>query len=204
MVIGLLAWVLLFSPALSLRTVDVHGTSVLTTDQVLRQAEAPVGLPMVRVSERAIGERVAQLPAVGEVTVRRRPLHKVEILVTERVAVFSIGAGERAILVDDEGALFEGPRPDGLPVGEGPLGDPGLLAGAARVVAALPPDLRPRVERVNFSSREAIAVDLSQDVTIFFGSAEQAGLKGEVALALIRGTRAKHIDVSAPTRPSTR
>lgn len=203
-VVGVLSWLLLFSSVLALRVVDVRGTAVLTPEQVLHQAEAPIGLPLARVSERAIGERVARLPAVDEVTVRRRPLDKLEILVTERVPVFGVGAGERVTLVDVEGAAFEGPRPDGLPMGEGPLGDPVLLAGASGVVTALPADLRPRVERVSFTSREAITVHLSDDVTVFFGSAEQAALKGDVALALIRGTGARHIDVSAPTRPSTR
>lgn len=202
--VGVLSWLLLFSSVFALRVVDVRGTSVLTPEQVLHRAEAPMGLPLARVSERAIGERVAGLPAVDEVTVRRRPLDKLEILVSEREPVFGVGAGERVTLVDGEGAAFEGPRPDGLPKGEGPLGDPALLAGAAGVVEALPPDLRARAELVSFPSREAITVHLGEDVTVFFGSAEQAALKGEVALALIRGTRAQHIDVSAPTRPSTR
>lgn len=202
--IGVLAWLVLFSSVFAVRTVEVQGAALLSSQEVLDQAEAPLGVPLARVSERKIAERVAQLPAVAQVTVRRKLPGTVLILLTERVPVFAIGNGGQAVLVDAAGATFSGPRGEGLPTGEGSLSDPALLAGAAAVVNALPPDVRIRAATVKFTSRDAITVTLSDGVEVFFGSAEQAQLKGEVALALLRGTSAKRIDVSAPTRPVTR
>lgn len=202
--VGVLVWLVFFSSVLALRAVVVQGTSMLTEDEVLAQAQAPEGVPLARVSERDIAVRVAQLPAVDEVTVRRAWPTTLEIRVTERVPVFGLGTGQEVSLVDAEGAIFRGPPPQGLLEGSGPTDDPAVLAGAAAVVQALPQDLRVRAEQVTFTSVDAISVELSDNVEIFFGSADQAELKGEVALALVRGTNAKHIDVSAPTRPSTR
>ncbi|WP_432559198.1 cell division protein FtsQ/DivIB [Granulicoccus sp. GXG6511] len=203
-VTGVLVWLFAFSSVFVLRDVTVEGTAVLTPEEVLDRAEAPVGLPLARVDERAVGERVAQLPAVREVNVRRNWPNTLDIRVTERAPVFAVGSGDSVLLVDEAGAVFPGPHTADVPEGDGPIEDPRLLSEVATVVQALPPDLRARAERVSFSSHDSISVHLSEEIEVFFGSAEQAELKGEVALALIRGTQAKHIDVSAPTRPSTR
>ncbi|HHV22615.1 MAG TPA: FtsQ-type POTRA domain-containing protein [Propionibacterium sp.] len=202
--VGVLVWLFGFSSVFALKVVNVHGTSVLTPDEVLNRAEAPIGLPLARVDERAVGERVAGIAAVDEVTVSRRLPDKLEISVTERVPVFAVGNGDQVMLVDHVGAVFPGPRSDDLLAGEGPMGDPELLAEAATVVKALPPDLRARAQRVVFTTSDSITVHLDDDVEVFFGSAEEAEFKAQVAWALTRGTLDKHIDVSAPTRPSTR
>lgn len=201
---GVLVWLVFFSSVLVLKTVMVTGTAILAEDEVLHRAEAPIGVPLARVDERAVGERVAQLAAVDQVTVRRHWPDKLEIRVAERTPVFGVGNGERPMLVDAAGAVFPGPKPEGLLLADGPLDNPRLLADTATVVNALPLDLRVRAQRVSFSSTDAITVQLDDDIEVFFGSAEQAELKAQVALALTRGTAAKHIDVSAPTHPSTR
>lgn len=202
--VGALVWLVLFSSVFALRTVEVQGTSLLTVEDVLRQADAPLGVPLARVSEREIAQRVAELPAVDRVTVRRKMPDRLQILVAERVPVFAVGTGAEVTLVDASGATFLGPRNDQLLTGNGSLSDPTLLAGVADVVKALPPDLRNRAERVTFASRDAITVQLTDGVEIFFGSAEQAQLKAEVALALVRNAPSKRINVSAPTHPTTR
>ncbi|MDO5500151.1 MAG: FtsQ-type POTRA domain-containing protein [Propionibacteriaceae bacterium] len=203
-VAGLATWVVFFSSALVLRSVHVEGTAILTQDEVLAQAQAPEGRPLARVNEREIAERVAKLPAVREVTVRRAWPRSLEIRVSERVPVFVIGEGDPVTLVDSAGATFRGPLPEGVPQGEGPTGDPALLADVARVVTALPDDLRAVTQQVTFTSPDAITIQIADDREIFFGSADRADLKAEVAHSLVRGTNATHIDVSAPTRPSTR
>lgn len=201
---GALAWLVFFSSVLAVRDVEVRGTALLAPEAVSTAAEVPLGRPMARVDERGIAERVATLPAVDRVNVRRSWPSTVTITVTERVPVFAIGQGERATLVDASGAVFVGPRPDGLLDGLGAHDDPRTLAAAASVVAALPVELREQAELVRFVSRDAITIHLKGEREIFFGSAEEAGLKSQVALALVRSTTAKHIDVSAPARPSTR
>ncbi|WP_425309750.1 FtsQ-type POTRA domain-containing protein [Ammonicoccus fulvus] len=204
LIAGALAWLVFFSSVLAVRTVEVRGTAVLTPEAVSTVAEVPLGRPMARLDERGIAERVTTLPAVDRVNVRRAWPSTVVVTVTERVPVFAIGQGDRATLVDASGAVFVGPRPDGLIEGLGALDDPRTLTAAAAVVAALPIELREQAELVRFTSRDAITIHLRGEREIFFGSAEEAGLKAQVALALVRSTAAKHIDVSAPARPSTR
>ncbi len=203
-VVGALAWLVFFSSVLAIRTVEVRGTALLTPEAVSTVAEVPLGRPMARLDEREIAERVTTLPPVDRVNVRRAWPSTVVITVTERTPVFALGQGERATLVDATGAVFVGPRPDGLLEGLGPLDDPRTLTAAATVVAGLPIELREQAELVRFTSRDAITIHLQGEREIFFGSAEQIDLKTRVALALVRSTAAKHIDVSAPARPSTR
>lgn len=203
--VSLLVIVLLsLSPAFTLRDVRVLGTRILDPDMVIETAAAPLGTPLIRVSEREVAERVAALPAVGRVTVQRRWPDRLDIAVTERTAVFGLGQGATAVLVDPVGATFPGPMPEGLIQGEGPVSDSAALAAAAQVVRALPPELHGDVDTLSFRSRDAVSIALTGQRQVFFGSSEDSELKGQVALSLIRGTRADRIDVSAPSRPTTR
>ena len=207
--VGVVVWIVFFSSLLVLSTVQVDGVEVLSEEEVAQQAAAPLGLPLARVAERPIAERVAEITAVDEVTVRRRWPDTLQIEVTERVPVFclgdrGVGDSVAVTLVDIDGAHFPGPCRAGLPAGEGPLGNPLLLAEAATVLVHLPPELADRVVLIEFPSRESLNVQLDDEVEVFFGSAEEAELKGEVALALINATDAERVDVSAPSRPTAR
>lgn len=202
-VIGI-SWLVFFSPLLVVRNVTVQGTAILVGDDVKDIADVPFGIPLARVDERAAGERVAALPAVDRVTVIRRWPSTVNIRVTERRPLVHIGAGPEAVLVDPHGATFKATPPDGVLEGRGATDDTRLLAGVASVVEALPPELREAAVLIEFPSADAVTVRLTEDRMVFFGSAEDARIKGEVALALFHGTHADHIDVSAPSRPSTR
>lgn len=199
----LLLWLLLLSPVFALKDVRVEGTNAITPEQVIDAAAAPIGTPLPRVNVRQVAERVAGLPAVAEVNVRRSWPSALEVRVSERVPVFGLG-DDNLLLVDRVGATFRGPAPDDLIEGKGSSADPAVLAAAAGVVEALPTDLRDQTVLVTFESRDGITIELEDEREIFFGSSDQAQHKGEVALALVRGTRANHIDVSAPGRPSTR
>lgn len=202
-VVGI-SWAVFFSPLLVVRNVTVEGTSILSVDEVKDKAAVPFGRPLARISERAVGQRVADLPAVDRVTVNRRWPSTVNIRVTERRPLFHIGGGPEAVLVDSAGAIFRASPPDEVLEGRGPTDDPRLLTSVASVVEALPPELRDAADLIEFTSADAITLRLAGDRVIFFGSADQARMKGEVALALFQGTHAGQIDVSAPGRPSTR
>lgn len=199
-----LGWVVLFSPVFALKTVAIEGTTLLPVEEVETAAAAPIGLPLARVSERQVAERVAALPAVAEVKVTRTWPSTLRIAVTERRPVLRVGDGDNVMVVDREGAVFRAHPPAGLLEGRGPIEDSRLLAGVAALVESLPPELHNRSVLVEFRSANAIMLRLDDDREIFFGSADQAEIKGQVALALVRGTNAQHIDVSAPSRPSTR
>lgn len=204
LVLALVLWLLSLFVGPTLQHVRVSGTQLLSPEEVTTVAAAPIGTPLARVSEQEVGERVAALPAVDRVNVRRSWPSTLDIRVTERVPVFGVGDGGAVLLVDRVGASFRGTPPDGLLAGEGPTADPAVLASAAVIVEALPEDLRNTAQKVTFQSKDSVTVQLDGGREVFFGSADEAPLKAEVALALVRGTTADHIDVSSPSRPSTR
>lgn len=199
-----LIWLVFFSPWLVLRTVTVQGVALVSVEAVESAAQAPLGTPLARVSERAVAERVAGLPEVERVTVSRRWPTTLAIRVSERQPVLFSGSEPNTVLIDQAGAIFPGAPPEGVLEARGPLDDAGLLSGVASLVQAFPAELKESAVLVEYTSADAITVRTADDREIFFGSADLPDAKAEVALALVRGTRADHIDVSAPSRPSTR
>lgn len=205
-------WLIGFSSVFALREVTVTGVHSLGEDRVRSVADAPLGQPLARVSEREIAERVATLPQVAEVTVGRRPPNGIEIAITERTPVFAVAQGEQWWLVDASGVPYEQvtERPDDLLPAKAPL-DHQLLAQMAQVVTTLDPALREQTVGVAAQSRDSIVLtvadsgDAEGGKQVIFGSADELPLKNQVALALLGSVPdATVYDVSAPAYPSTR
>lgn len=200
-VLAVLVGVVGISPLFALREVRVEGTGILTTEQVVEVAEAPMGRPLVRVSEREIAERVAVLPPAAEVHVSRGLPDVVTIQVVEREPVFVLDAPSGPTLVDAEGFAFAEARDAaGLVTATAPA-DPETLRGIAAVLRETG-DLR--VDRVEAHSPDSITLFLPEDRRVVVGSGEDAALKMKVARALLDATDARFIDVTAPGNPSTR
>ncbi|GAB3697703.1 cell division protein FtsQ/DivIB [Mariniluteicoccus flavus] len=198
-------WAVFFSSLLALRTVAVTGTTIVSDEEVQRVAAAPVGRPLARVAERPVAERVATLPQVQSVTVRRHWPHTLDVAVKERTPAFALARGDRWLLVDATGVAFleVAQRPEGFLPATAPDNDPSLLRGLAAVTAGLPPELRTQVETVEAKSADTITLKL-KGREVVFGSADQVEVKAKVALALLASTKAAWIDVSAPGHPATR
>lgn len=206
LVLGATGWLVWFSPVLALKQVSVTGTSLLTTDEVTRQAAAPIGRPLVRVAEQPIADRVAQLPQVESVHVQRRWPSGLAIEVTERRPAYAIAREGRWLLVDGSGTGFVSlaERPEKLIEVRTPISDPATLALLAKVTGSLPEDIQEQLDHVEAPRPDAIKLVLREEREIFFGSGADAELKIQVAGALLRATKAKWIDVSAPGHPATR
>ncbi|OYN93073.1 cell division protein FtsQ [Propionibacteriaceae bacterium ES.041] len=199
-------WLVLLSPVLALKQVVVSGTSLLTAEEVTATAAAPMGRPLARVAEQPIADRVATLPQVQQVRVVRSWPTSLKIEVTERQPAFVINRGGRWLLVDEEGIAFVSltERPEKLIEVRTELVQPEALRQVAQVTGAMPEDLAGQVERVEVPGPDSIKVGLRGGREIFYGSGADAELKGQVAGALVRATKAKWIDVSAPGHPATR
>jgi cell division protein FtsQ len=202
-----LTWVIGFSPVFAASDVVVVGVEQSTADEIQAAAEVPLGRPLVRVDTQAIVERVAALPLIAEAQVSRHASGTVEIQVIERHAVYGQveGAGQ-VRLVDGSGRAYleVAVLPGGLlPV---TLTQPTdrVRADVATIVEALPAGLRPQVTGLHATSVDHIELSLASGATLFWGSADQSPLKGEVATALVAGVAASYYDVSAPSHPATR
>lgn len=197
------AWLVMFSNVFVVRHVEVSGTSLLTVDQVVSAAAIDPATQIVRLDANSVADRIRQLPQVAGVEVRRVPFDRVQILVTERVAVAVVASGGGYQLVDATGTPFveAAARPDALPLlpsRTDSVGDATALA----VAAALSSDVRAQVDTITASTRDDATLTLRSGATVRWGSAERSELKSTVLLALLP-TGAETYDVTAPEVPTT-
>lgn len=201
-VLVLVAAILAFTPVFALREVRIEGANTVTPDEVTAAARPPQGRPLLLVSERDIAERVAALPPVAEVRVRRVLPDRVAITITERQPAFVLDRAGPLALVDATGFAYAavGQPPAGLVRAQAPA-DPATLRAIAAVLAVTG-DLR--VDHVEAHSSDSITLFLPEDRRVIMGSGEQAEQKVAVARTLLDSTDATFIDVTAPDHPSTR
>ena len=199
-------WVVWFSQVLAVKAVDVHGTRLLTTDQVRRVAAVPEDVPLARVDLVGTLARVEALAEVSSADVSRSWPDTVRIQVVERVSVAVVDLGGRMRGMDQEGVVFQEFKsvPADLPrVQTSGTPSPEALREAAGVVGALPAGLASRVEHVEVASVDQISLVLRDGRQVVWGSAEDGDLKARVLEALLE-QKARVYDVSVPTSPVTR
>ena len=96
----------LWTPLLDVDAVRVTGAERSGAEAVRERAGVAHGDRLVSVDVGSVGARVAALPWVGAVEVRRSVDGTVSIEVTERAPVAVVGSGGAAALVDREGRLL--------------------------------------------------------------------------------------------------
>jgi cell division protein FtsQ len=203
--VGIGAAVVWFTPVVAVREVRVTGASLVSVDDVRAAAAVPVGRSLARVDVHAVHERVAALPPVGRVEVRRELPGTVVISVTERTpaAVVEQSAAEPGLwLIDASGVVYRKAesRPAGLALLRIPApskADPTTRA-ALTVLRALPPELLTPMAVLAADAPARIRLELTDGRTIVWGDATENAEKVRVALVLI-GRPGRTIDVSAPS-----
>ncbi|MEV0426739.1 FtsQ-type POTRA domain-containing protein [Micromonospora sp. NPDC050495] len=198
---GLVAWTVLGTGLFGVREVRVVGAHLVTPVEVRDAAAVPDAAPLARVDLSATARRVRALAPVERVTVQRDWPGTLVIRVVERTPVAVVPKGERFVVLDRAGVVFQDlPRaPAGLPVirvGAPAPDDPGTRAGLA-VLAALSPKLRAELVSVDVAGLARITLRLRGDRTVFWGDATRGADKSTVATALL-GRKVDTIDVSAP------
>lgn len=199
-------WLVGFSSVLASHAVSVKGNTTLTTEEVVAKAQVPMGVPLVHVDTGAIASRVQQFPQVESAKVNRAWPETVEIVVTERTAVYVLKTQADGLrLVDKAGVPYlPAGENHGLPVAQ--VKDPGsvrVLTDVATLVAALTPALK--AGTISAESPDSLAVSLADGKQVFFGSVDDVAQKVDVATKLMAAVPdAKVYDVSAPSRPVTR
>jgi cell division protein FtsQ len=201
-------WLVYFSSALAVKGVEVDGLSRLREAQVRAAAAVPDGEPLARVDLDRIRSRVQAMAGVRSADVTRKWPDQIRIDVQEREAVAVAQVAGQLRGMDADGVLFEdyAEAPPGLPrveVGAGTGSD--ALREAALVIAALPADLRDKVDHVEVSSVDEISLDLRDGRTVAWGSAAEPTEKADVLAGLLVAVpRARHYDVTVPGQPTTR
>lgn len=200
-----LGWVVLGSSLLTVRTVEVRGTSGALASRVEAVAAESMGTPLARVDLGAVEQAVAAIRGVGEVSVVRSWPRTLRVEVDVRTPVAVTRSGEGVLVLDGTGAVLatREERPDGLPLVVVRDGVGARLGDGLVVLRALPPKVRGRADRVEVRSAEDIRVELSNGDVVRWGSVHDSERKAEVLAALLP-RRADVYDVSAPSLPTTR
>ena len=221
-IIAGVAWTLLGSRLLVVRSVTVSGTHLVPPAQVLAAADVPAGAPLLSLNTQQIAQRVEAIRQVASATVAKDWPDRLAITVTERVPVVMVRmAGGGYDLVDQAGVIvrWSKPRPAGLPLyltsltGGTLRGDPGLAATAA-VLAELSSWLSREVAEVSAADPAAgtaaspgdpaqVTLYLRDHKTVVWGGADRASQKDRELAILIRDP-ARYLDVSAPGTVVTR
>ena len=208
-VVGLLGWLLLAGPVLTVRAVQVDGLATLPADVVREAAGIGAGTPLLRVDVDGAEARVARLPQVASAEVTRDWPASVVITVVERVPVAVVGEPGRRSLVDADGVLFDtvtGSPPDGvvpLDVESPGPDDAATMAGIA-AVGSLPADVRKQVTAAAAASADDISLTLTDGTVVRWGDASESDAKSAALVGLLeqiadgRLEPAGTIDVSTP------
>jgi cell division protein FtsQ len=193
-----------WTPLMGVNTVTVEGETTLTAQQLITTAAIPNGTPLMRVDVRAATARIADLPQVSSVDVRRVWPRTVVITVSEREAVAMQKTGSGWELLDENGNPFAmaPSKPKDLPtIQRSP--DPATNTAMFDVLASLPPQIRAEVASVAAESPNAVRLTLRGDGAIVnWGSADASDFKAQVLDVLLQ-TESGWYDVSNPNTPTT-
>ncbi|WP_312178665.1 cell division protein FtsQ/DivIB [Arthrobacter sp.] len=205
--------VLFFSPALELKTVEIEGNSLLTTEAAESALSPLLGTPLTLISDADAGKLLADRPEVEKVEVAALPPSGLLVTITERLPVAVLQNGREFLLIDEEGRQL-------MAVGERgsvalPLIDGGtdavnsdVFSTVTAVLAALPQNVLAQLDHASAETVDSVELKLANGQTVFWGSAEANAAKAKAleALLLIPPTDppVQVFDVSTPDRPVTR
>ena len=202
---GVAAYLVWFSPVFAATTITVTGNKLLSKTDIADAAQVVPGTPLARLDVDAIADRVAGLPAVAQVTVRRDWPDQLTVDVTERAPHLSIPAGGGYLIADASGVVFQAVKdqPSGLVRVVADPNDQAVLADVGTVFSALSDQQRSQVNRLEAPSRDGIVLRLRDGAKVVWGSAEQSTVKAQVLAKLIP-LGGDIFDVSAPAFPARR
>lgn len=219
---GGLAWLLFFSPVLSLHAAQVRVTgadSVVAVDRVQAVVDARDGVPLPRLDTAALRSELLEVPGVRDATVTREWPHGLSVALVAREPVAAVPEGSDVArsaegtptgtgfaLVDEEGVQVgrADEAPEGLPVVEVPVGEERVLSAVLGVLEQLPADLLAQVGQVSATTQDSVNFTLRDQAAVEWGSDQDSALKAAVLSALRAAPEtagATRYDVSAPTMP---
>jgi len=171
--------VVLASPILSIRTIDVEGVVYADADRVGEVVASLRGDPILTADLNGAEAALEGIPWIREARVSMHLPRRVSIQIDERepIAFYRAVDGFNRVL-DIDGRILdviEGDLVDFPPIlGTGPNLSPGDFVdqpflGAAQLINALPRDLRLRLVSMSVTPDGEVSVLLSGDVTVQFG-----------------------------------
>jgi len=202
-IVGVMAWALLGSSLLVVRSVRVAGNGkAVSAGQVLAAARVTLGQPLIWVDDGAISRRVEQLRQVQSAQVSKAWPTTLVITIELRRPAFALPVHGGYALVDPFGVSIRNVtrKPPGLPVltvnttSRSLRGSPAVRAAAA-VLGELPRRIAKQVRGVTTGGPNDVSVQLANGSVVVWGGAERGRIKAKELRILIR-RHARVYDVS--------
>lgn len=213
LLLAALFFVVFFSPALTLKNIQVEGNSLLPVQEA-EDALAPLlGTPLALISDSDAAELLADRPELEGVKVAAVPPSDLIVTVTERVPVAVLQNGREFVLIDEEGRQLKAvaERAEAaLPLIDGGTDavNSTVFSTVTQVLSALPQDVLAKLDHASAETVDSVELKLTSGQTVFWGSAEANAAKARALEALLLMPPADPpvsvFDVSTPNRPVTR
>ena len=196
---------------LRVEEVRVVGVRSLSARSIVERSGLQPGDRILWERVTAAERRIAQIPAVADVTAERSLPSTIVIRITEREPIARLD-GAPHLIVDGEGVIFDAGARDVRPALYGWKGRPRAGSrvdpASRRVLAAyetFPPLVRDYGRRIRVGN--TFTLTLSGGTEIRFGSLRDLAAKAEVAESILRaerGHKLAYVDVRSPAVPVSR
>lgn len=197
--------VLVLSPALALRDVQVEGSSTVTEAEIQEALAGLYGEPLARISNDRVADALKSIRVIQAFETRIEPPGTLVIILNERQPIGAVSRGGVFVVVDAAAVeLWSQPEPpEELPIilVEADRSSPSFEA-VSRVLLALPPEISRSVEGVTASTLDDVRFTMRESShEVIWGSAERSREKARVlgaALVAAGSAQPQVIDVTTP------
>ncbi|TLM64760.1 MAG: FtsQ-type POTRA domain-containing protein, partial [Actinobacteria bacterium] len=207
------------SGVVPIEEVRVEGNEHLTAQRVIAIAKVPSDATLLRFPAEEVEERLEADSWIGSAEVSRMFPDGMRIRITEREPVALVDDGKASfwlVCVDgyvisrrtaeDTASLMVVRDIERLDVATATVTTSEALLNALRLVSGMSKELRSRVRMVSAPTVDKTAVYTTDDIEIFFGSADDLAMKDAAALKILTEQAGKvvYINVRSVTRPTWR
>jgi len=206
--------VLMYSPLLAIRGIEIEGNRLASDDAVAGALEPLVGVPLPQVGPGRVLQLLSGLEPVADVVVQAKAPHTLQVSVVEHVPVAVLKDGKKLSLVGEDGRTLAplAKRSDALlPVisASAATGDPAVFRTLTHVLAGLPASVLAQLDYAGAKTIDSVELTLSNGKTVVWGNEERGGQKARVLQALLKvkddpRSPVEVYDVSSPDQPVTR
>lgn len=205
--------IVFYSPLLAIRTITVQDSHLLSEDYVQQQLSDLNGVPLTRVSEQDVHDRLGENAILRGVSIEAHPPHELVVRLQERVPVAVVEQDKKFYLVDSDGVQLgtvSSVEDAGVPLIGGGLDatQKESFGPITQVLASLPSSVISEVSETKADSSSTITLKMKDGSTVLWGTASESELKAKVLVslreALAEGAGVNTYDVSSPLHPTTK
>ncbi|MCU1414445.1 MAG: hypothetical protein JWN80_1785 [Microbacteriaceae bacterium] len=194
----------IYSPLLSLKKIEVTGTSRVDKGKVLTALDSQLGTPLALVDFGRIRSELAAFPLIRSYVTESVPPDTLVVRISERTPIALLPTAQGFSVIDAAGVELQESttRPAGLPelTGSAALTKSAAFRAAIDVLLSLSPEILAKVDSITAATADNVTLTLGGGATVLWGSDEQSALKGRVLATLIANQPgASRYDVTAPT-----